>query len=119
MLVSDIISSYTPHESLLFFHGPLPRAFFWTMWIAATVISLDIAAVLSLPTNRSGYNSTSNSTELFPNIVDVSHASPAAAKFFNGYFTAKSLHDADAWLPYFDPGHVFCYDAAVGGGAAN
>ena len=120
-LVSDhhLSPSYTPPESLLFSHRPLPRPFLWTMWLAAAVISLTVAKVLSLPTDSSADNSTSNSTALFPNIVDVSHASPAAAKFFHGYFTAKSLHDADAWLTYFDPNHTFYYDAAVGGGATN
>jgi hypothetical protein len=39
--------------------------------------------------------------DLFPDIVDTSHASPLAAKFFQGYFTAKSLHNATSWLDFF------------------
>ncbi|PMD42290.1 hypothetical protein L207DRAFT_622283 [Hyaloscypha variabilis F] len=52
--------------------------------------------------------------DLFPDIVDTSHASPPAAKFFHGYFTAKSLHNATWWLNFFHPMQIVYYDATLG-----
>jgi hypothetical protein len=55
-----------------------------------------------------------SSPSLFPNIADITHATPEAASFFHGYFTAKSNHNATAWLTYFNPIQVGYYDAVVG-----
>ena len=89
------------------------------MWSLPKIVIIAATAVLSHPTDESNQRPISTHTPLFPDVVDVSHASYAAAEFFHGYFTAKSLHDADAWLTYFKPNHTYYYDAAVGGGATN
>jgi len=54
--------------------------------------------------------------DLYPNIVDSSHASSLVTEFFQGYFTAKSLHHADQWLQFFHPTQVVYYDATLGEG---
>ncbi|MCJ1329516.1 hypothetical protein MMC10_006196 [Thelotrema lepadinum] len=54
------------------------------------------------------------SGELFPNISDNSHASPEVAQFFEGYFTAKSLHNASQWLDFFNPDQINYLDATLG-----
>jgi hypothetical protein len=38
---------------------------------------------------------------LFPEIVDVTHATPKGAEFFHSFFTAKSRHDVDATMNDF------------------
>lgn len=53
---------------------------------------------------------------LYPNIVDTSHASWQVAHFFQGYFTAKSIHNPDLWLQFFHPTQVGYYDATLGEG---
>jgi hypothetical protein len=55
-------------------------------------------------------------SDLYPDMVDTSHASPLAAEFFQGYFTAKGLHDANWWLQFFHPTQVVYYDATLGEG---
>jgi hypothetical protein len=52
--------------------------------------------------------------DLYPNIADISHASCLAVEIFQGYFTAKSLHDANLWLRFFHPTQVVYYDATLG-----
>jgi hypothetical protein len=54
--------------------------------------------------------------DLYPDIADASHASRHAAEIFQGYFTAKSLHDANLWLQFFHPTQVVYYDATLGVG---
>lgn len=54
--------------------------------------------------------------DVYPDITDISHASPSAAAFFRGYFTAKSLHDANGWLRHFHPSQIVYYDATLGFG---
>ena len=56
---------------------------------------------------------------LFPNISDNSHASREVAEFFQGYFTAKSLHNATQWIDFFNPNQTGYYDATVGGSSTN
>ncbi|KAJ7583805.1 hypothetical protein C8J56DRAFT_951849 [Mycena floridula] len=53
---------------------------------------------------------------LFPNIADTSHASPLAAEFFHGYFTAKSIHNATLLMQFFHPTQVVYYDVTAGEG---
>jgi len=57
---------------------------------------------------------TPSTASLFPNIADTTHATPEAASFFHDYFTAKSDHNATAWLSYFNPIQASYYDAIVG-----
>ena len=52
--------------------------------------------------------------DLYPDIADTSHASWLAAEFFQGYFTAKSLHNATWWLQFFHPTQAVYYDATLG-----
>ncbi|KAJ8098775.1 hypothetical protein POJ06DRAFT_141914 [Lipomyces tetrasporus] len=71
------------------------------MWLGSTVAAPATASVVG---------------ELYPNIVDTSHASWRAAQFFQGYFTAKSLHSPNLWLQFFHPTQVGYYDATLGEG---
>jgi len=56
---------------------------------------------------------------LYPNIADTTHATSQAISFFHGYFTAKSEHNATAWLSYFNPIQVGYYDAIIGNALVN
>jgi hypothetical protein len=58
-----------------------------------------------------------NDHDLYPDITDTSHASPQAALFFRGYYTAKSRRDVDEWLRYFHPSKLAYFDATLGLGA--
>lgn len=51
----------------------------------------------------------------YPDITDVSHASPAAAAVFRDFFTAKSLHKPDALMTHFAKEKVLYIDASSGG----
>lgn len=75
-------------------------------------------ALLSLGAAMAGFMVThakdSNDGTLFPEIADTSHASAKAVEFFQGYFTAKSLHNATSWLSFFNPTQAAYYDATIG-----
>lgn len=49
-----------------------------------------------------------------PRIADVSHAEPATAKLFNGFFAAQSAKDVDGTMKYFSPDLLTYADAALG-----
>ncbi len=51
----------------------------------------------------------------YPAITDVSHASPAIAARFQGFFTAKSKHQPDVLMTYFAKDKVLYIDASSGG----
>jgi len=51
---------------------------------------------------------------LFPEIVDVTHATPKAAEFFHSFFTAKSQHNVDATMNDFSNGTLTYIDATLG-----
>jgi ketosteroid isomerase-like protein len=50
----------------------------------------------------------------YPNIADVSHATNKAAHVFEGFFTAKSLHDGVKMVSFFAPDPVLYVDAGLG-----
>jgi ketosteroid isomerase-like protein len=50
----------------------------------------------------------------YPDIADVSHATPEAAAYFKSYFTAKSLHDPKTMVPLFNKDQVTYIDATLG-----
>jgi hypothetical protein len=52
--------------------------------------------------------------ELYPQIADVSHASPETAAFFASFFTAKSRHDVTGTMSHFSPHLVTYTDATLG-----
>ena len=51
---------------------------------------------------------------LFPEIVDVTHATPKAAEFFHSFFTAKSQHNVDATMNDFSNITLTYIDATLG-----
>jgi hypothetical protein len=51
---------------------------------------------------------------LFPQVVDITHATPRAAKFFESFFTAKSRHDVDATMNHFSKTTLTYIDATLG-----
>src|SRR5215472_1597089 len=57
---------------------------------------------------------SSQAEPLYPDVVDISHATPEAAAFFNSYFTAKSEHKPAATTDHFSEVHVTNIDAALG-----
>jgi hypothetical protein len=50
----------------------------------------------------------------YPDVVDVSHATPQAAAFFKSYFTAKSEHKPVPTTDHFSDAHLTYIDAALG-----
>ncbi|KAK1249581.1 hypothetical protein MKX08_009584 [Trichoderma sp. CBMAI-0020] len=52
-----------------------------------------------------------DTSPLYPNIADTSHASAALVDFLNGFFTAKSLHNVE---PYLAPSGDVYFDAIIG-----
>ncbi len=50
----------------------------------------------------------------YPNVVDTSHATPEAAKFFQSYFIAKSEHKPVPTTDHFSEAHLTYIDAALG-----
>ena len=75
---------------------------------------LCLVTIIACKMSRGEALSTTNN--LFPNIADISRASPLLTEFFHGYFTAKSLHNATSWLEFFHPRQVVYYDATMGEG---
>ena len=51
---------------------------------------------------------------LFPEIVDVKHATPKAAEFFHSFLTAKSQHNVDATMNDFSNSTLTNIDATLG-----
>ncbi|KAL7947148.1 hypothetical protein V8C42DRAFT_364353 [Trichoderma barbatum] len=51
---------------------------------------------------------------LYPDIADNSHATSALVRFLRGFFEAKTTHNADAWLSYFDVPRITYIDSTVG-----
>lgn len=50
----------------------------------------------------------------YPDVADVSHASPEAAQLFRDFFTAKSRHQVEATHAHFHPDQTFYADATLG-----
>ena len=50
----------------------------------------------------------------YPNVTDTSHATNRAAHTFEGFFTAKSLHDGVTMVSFFGPDPVLYIDAGLG-----
>jgi len=50
----------------------------------------------------------------YPSVTDVSHATNNAAHVFEGFFTAKSLHDGKTMVSFFGPDPVLYIDAGLG-----
>lgn len=51
---------------------------------------------------------------LYPDVADISHATPALVEFLRYYFQAKSSHDADTWIKDFDISKIFYIDTVLG-----
>lgn len=50
----------------------------------------------------------------YPDIANVSHATPEAAAYFKAYFSAKSLHDPRTMVPLFNKKQITYIDATLG-----
>ncbi|RSL56812.1 hypothetical protein CEP53_006677 [Fusarium sp. AF-6] len=53
-------------------------------------------------------------TLLYPDIADISHATPALVEFLRHYFQAKSRHDADEWIKDFDTSKITYIETVLG-----
>ena len=51
---------------------------------------------------------------LFPSVVDSTHATAKAVRFFDSFFTAKSRHDVDATMGHFSRVTLTYIDATLG-----
>jgi hypothetical protein len=51
---------------------------------------------------------------MFPEIVDATHATPAAAEFFHSFFTAKSQRNVNATMNHFSMTTLTYIDATLG-----
>jgi hypothetical protein len=56
----------------------------------------------------------SKTTPPYPDVVNVSHATPPVATFFKSYFTAKSEHKKAQTTDHFSEAHLTYIDAALG-----
>lgn len=79
--------------------------------IGTAVILAFISCVGASPTHQAR-----DTSPLYPNIADTSHASSALVDFINGFFTTKSLHSIDDWASYFAPSGDVYFDAIIGFG---
>ena len=50
----------------------------------------------------------------YPNVTDTSHATNKVAHIFEGFFSAKSLHDGVTMVSFFGPDPVLYIDAGLG-----
>jgi hypothetical protein len=50
----------------------------------------------------------------YPNVTDTSHATNNVAHIFEGFFSAKSLHDGVTMVSFFGPDPVLYIDAGLG-----
>jgi len=50
----------------------------------------------------------------YPNVTDTSHATDRVADVFEGFFSAKSLHDGKKMVSFFAPDPVLYIDAGLG-----
>ncbi|KAL7896766.1 hypothetical protein HDV63DRAFT_405301 [Trichoderma sp. SZMC 28014] len=81
--------------------------------IGATALGLVNAGVTAVPVNEPQLEN--GSSFVYPNIADVSHATPSLVGFLHKYFTAKTLRDLTTFAGYFTPGTQDVYfDATVG-----
>lgn len=53
-------------------------------------------------------------SQSMPRIADVSHADPATAKLFNGFFAAQSAKKVEGTMAYFSPNLLTYGDATLG-----
>ncbi|KAF4989041.1 hypothetical protein FDECE_14832 [Fusarium decemcellulare] len=51
---------------------------------------------------------------VYPEVTDTRFATESVAKFFRGYFTAKTLRDAESWLSHYHPRQAVLYDSTLG-----
>ena len=72
---------------------------------------LSLAFAAALPATRAG----AADALPYPDIADVSHASPGAAAAFRAFFSAKSAHNPRALMDRFSKGPVLYIDATSGG----
>jgi len=72
------------------------------------LIGAAIAAVALL-------GSTAIAAEVYPDVADTSHASPAVVAIFRAFFTAKSAHRPADLMTHFSKGNVLYNDVTSGG----
>jgi hypothetical protein len=81
--------------------------------IIATALGLVNARATAVASNKP--HPTTDSSYVYPNIADDSHASYSLVEFLHKYFTAKTLKDLNTFAGYFIPGSQDVYfDATVG-----
>jgi SnoaL-like protein len=84
----------------------------YKMLNAATAITLSwlVSAGFASPS----FAQDNNKKLPYPSVTDVSHATNRAAHIFEGFFTAKSLHDGNTMVSFFGPDPVLYIDAGLG-----
>jgi hypothetical protein len=74
-----------------------------------------IGAIAALGIFVSANIAVAQTKPVYPDIVDASHATPAAAEEFRAFFTVKSQHKPEALMEHFAHGDVLYIDATSGG----
>jgi ketosteroid isomerase-like protein len=76
------------------------------------VIALGTAIAIGSFTVNPAY--AQKNKQLFPEVVDATHATEKTAAFFQSFFTAKSRHDVDATMDHFSNTTLTYIDATLG-----
>ncbi len=84
----------------------------YKMFNAVTAIAL--GWLVSAGFASSSFAQDNNKKLPYPSVTDVSHATNPAAHVFEGFFTAKSLHDGKTMVSFFGPDPVLYIDAGLG-----
>jgi hypothetical protein len=82
------------------------------MFNALTAIAL--GWLVSAGFASSSFAQDNNKKLPYPSVTDGSHATNPAAHVFEGFFTAKSLHDGKTMVSFFGPDPVLYIDAGLG-----
>lgn len=75
---------------------------------------IGLAAAIAIGSLTANVAFAQDGRPLFPKVVDATHATAGAVKFFDSFFTAKSRHDVDATMNHFSRAKLTYVDATLG-----
>ena len=78
------------------------------------VTAIALGWLVSAGFASSSFAQDNNKKLPYPSVTDTSHATNPAAHVFEGFFTAKSLHDGVTMVSFFGPDPVLYIDAGLG-----
>jgi hypothetical protein len=92
----------------------LPQSFGIIKAVAFTAIAVSFLPNLGMASPTLQGSKSDPSAFVYPNIADISHATPDLVTSLRSYFTDKTNHDAAAWLSHFNTEKITYIDAVVG-----